>query len=412
MTFLHGTDPATRRWVHNQNQRCLPCCRNLYSAEQYQADLACADTLESCVRQCARDLIDGQKLTTGLALLCGTAERVASYFAGSTADEKGLAVDGDTVFDLASVTKLFLTFAYHMVWDRGAVDFSRPLGYYCGPQFPNIRDLPLERLLHFDGTLVTRKRLADCSPQEALSLLDSVELERDRPVYSDIPAMILGLVFEKIASLSFGDFVQKEIIDALSLTRTFWRRPACVDTNHMDYDGEYRFHDGAMHQLHTRPYEPNDPKARLFGNQMLCGHAGLFSSAQDMARISRALLRGELLSPAALQSIADAAFMGSENSHFGRLCYTKNPVREENEVFWGMAGNAFAIAGYTGTYWMIDPLNQCFCFLGGNKLHHRLTRTDDPSILDGLSVPYTGNYVYQRDTLRETLSRKALLFTL
>lgn len=412
MTSLQETDPTIRRWILNQNQGCLPCCRNLYSAERYQADLACADTMEPTIRQCVQDLIQRQKLTTGLALLCGTADREYSYFAGSTADEKGHAVDCNTVFDLASVTKLFLTFAYHMIRDRSSVDFSRPLGYYCGAQFPNIRDLSLERLLHFDCTLVTTKRLADCSPQEALSLLESVELESSCPIYSDIPPMILGLVFEKIASVSFGDFVQKEIIDALSLTRTFWRRPACVDANHMDYDGEYRFHDGAMHQLHTRPYEPNDPKARLFGNQMLCGHAGLFSSARDMALIARALLRGELLSPAALQSIADAAWMCSESSHFGRMCYTKNPVKEDNEVFWGMAGNAFAIAGYTGTYWMIDPLNQCFCFLGGNKLHHRLTRTDDPSILDGLSVPYTGNYVYQRDTLRETLSRKALLFTL
>lgn len=412
MTFLRRDNLALLRLIKNQNQGCLSSCQNLYPIEKYQADIACSDALERTIHRCAKELIVRQKLTTGLALFCGTPEKDYHFYAGSTDDTQGRAVDSDTVFDLASVTKIFLSFAYHMLWDREKVDLSRPLDYYCGQKFSHIHDLSLERLLHFDCTLVTKKRLADCSAQEALFLLDSVELESNRPVYSDIPAMILGLVFENIASVSFGNFVQKEIIDALSLKRTFWRRPAHIDENHMNYDGEYRFFDGAIHQLHTLPYQPNDPKARLLSDCMLCGHAGLFSSANDMALLSRALLRGQLLSPAALQNIADASFMCSKDSHFGRLCYTKNPVKHDNEVFWGMAGNAFSISGFTGTYYMLDPLNHCFCFLGGNKLHHRLTKTDDPAIASGLSIPYTGNYVYQRDELREALSKTALLLTL
>lgn len=407
-TFSHSCDKP-ELWLARQNQFSRPECRNLYSPEEYRRDIREKDTLDDAIRHGIDQLLE-QKLTTGLVVVSGAPQQQRLWEQGNTGGQT--AVDEDTVFDLASVTKLILGICYQMLAEQEKVDLSRPLGYYCGKQFENIGHLTLDGLMHFDYTLITSKRLEGCTHEQAVQLLEQTEIASNTPSYSDIPAMILGMAFESIASVSFGQFFQQQIVEPLHLRRTFWKKPQVWDNNYMVYDDEYRFSNDQLHCLHTLPFEVNDRKARSLSNggELLCGNAGVFSTARDIAIFSAALLQEKIISLDSLYQIGNITHRDPGPKYFGSLCYTKNPRQRDTEIFWGMSGNSFAISGYTGVYYMIDPLNRRFCFVGGNRLHERLTQCDNLEFLGTTLLPYTKNFVYKRDLLRDLLCKYALIY--
>ena len=125
------------------------------------------------------------EILSGLSVACGAGARTETAMDGD--------VTGQSVFDLASVTKLFTGLCLMKLKEEGLLDFGRPVSYY-DPRFVNLRDLTLWDLMTFAGTIRTPVRLDACTDREsARAALFAAEkmAETDRRVYSDIPAMIL-----------------------------------------------------------------------------------------------------------------------------------------------------------------------------------------------------------------------------
>lgn len=59
--------------------------------------------------------------------------------------------------------------------------------------------------------------------------------------------------------------------------------------------------------------------------------------------------------------------------YFGYLCYLKNPNVIRSEVSHCLSNKAFAKPGYTGCQITVDPINQVYSFIGGNKCHNKIT---------------------------------------
>jgi hypothetical protein len=62
--------------------------------------------------------------------------------------------------------------------------------------------------------------------------------------------------------------------------------------------------------------------------------------------------------------------------YLGFLCYSKNPILADSELFHALSGKSLASAGWTGMQLTVDPINELFFFMGSNRSHNRMTFID------------------------------------
>lgn len=396
------------RLMINQNFKCAPDCIDLFSIEEYKKILDTDNKHEKDILKQIKYLVDASALSTGISAVCGTRNKTFCFNYGYTDFSNSKSVDEHTIFDLASVTKLFLTICFFKLYEQGFVDFNKAISYYSN-EFVNVGNLTLYDLMHFNHTVITDKRITDTNTDEAVSLIKNSKIKNNIPTYSDIPAIILGMLFKKISSVELEDFLTKEIIVPLELKNTFWNSSGIVSENYMNYDNEYIFIDGRLKKIQTDKFQVHDQKARILSEdgKHLCGHAGLFSTANDISKLCIALLNEKIISKNALNLIGDNSSACSKQ-RFGFLSYVKNPSLKDSEIYWAMSGNSFAMSGFTGTYLLIDPSNNLFCFIGGNKINNKLTKCNDPDFIKKTNLCYSKNYIYKKDCLRDSLCNLAL----
>ena len=237
-------------------------------------------------------------ILSALAAACGTESRTET------------AMDGDctstSVFDLASVTKLFTGLCLMKLKEDSLLDFSRPVSFY-DPHFENLKDTPVDALAKFALTLKTPCRLDACgSREEALAaLFAAFPAEKpDRRIYSDIPAMVLKYVIEAAAGMPFMDCVRKTVLEPAGMRETWAKVPEGRIADCQVYSPEYRIENGKrIVRAGLRPGVPHDPKAAVLQGDTgdLCGHAGLFSTAADMERFCRAVLARKIVGEESLR---------------------------------------------------------------------------------------------------------------
>lgn len=97
-----------------------------------------------------------------------------------------------------------------------------------------------------------------------------------------------------------------------------------------------------------------------------------------MAKFAISLMKYDILSEKYLKSMSKNAtgrFIEELNTYkqfFGQLCYSKNPNPKATEVYHPLSGTSFAMGGYTGNQFTLDPENNVFAFLGSNRTNNRV----------------------------------------
>lgn len=129
-----------------------------------------------------------------------------------------------------------------------------------------------------------------------------------------------------------------------------------------------------------------DPKAQIMGQQIgnLSGHAGLFSTADDMTSLAKGIIGGQIINDKYVEEMAKnrtgKEYLENEKTKYvqylGYLCYSKNPILGDSELFHAMSGRSFASAGWTETQITVDPINNLFLFMSVNRSHNRMTFID------------------------------------
>ena len=188
--------------------------------------------------------------------------------------------DSTTVYDLASMTKVVgLTTVAMMAVDEGRLDLDAPVQRYL-PEFagPNKQLVTIRHLLtHSSGLPAWRPLYTETTTrQAALALADTTPLDTlpgVRMVYSDLGAMVLTQVIERIYGERIDSLVQQRIAGPLGLTSTRYLPPASwlpriAPTENDPWRG---------HEIRGEVHDEN--ASRLGG---VSGHAGLFSDAVDL----------------------------------------------------------------------------------------------------------------------------------
>lgn len=369
-----------------------------------------------------------QAIMSGLLLACEAGGRTESAMDGEVTE--------NSVFDLASLTKLFTGLCAMRLKEEGLLDISRPVFWY-DPRFAELKDTTVEQLMAFTAELKTPGRIDECATREdALKCLFGT-VSTGEPKgrhYSDIPSMVLKYMIEKAAGMPFMDFVRETILDRAGMSETWALVPAKRIGDCQRYDPEYRIINGKrILRTGVRPGVPHDPKAAVIqaGTGDLCGHAGLFSTAADMTRFCRAVLEEKIVSGASLREMAMNRTGrlkpdGTYTQYLGYQCYVRHPDQYYSEIPRYMGRQAFGNAGFTGNHLSVDPEHGSFVFFLGNRVRGRLTMLipedgkhfEDYGLAadgsgtviweDGTAVPSSVKYVHQKDAHLHSVIAKVL----
>ncbi len=269
------------------------------------------------------------------------------------------AVQADTIFDLASVTKVVATTTMAMIlYEHGLLDLDASLRSVL----PGAADVTFRMLLaHSSGLPAYLKLFEQAQTREALlAAALATPLEADpgtRAAYSDIGFILLGAALEELGGESLDSFCAREIFGPLALTATSFCPPrarrAAIPPTADERDFRRRIIQG----------EVNDENASVMGG--VAGHAGVFAPAEDVARFAECMLAGgrPILRPETV-----ALFTRRQDSPPGKARAlgwdTPSKPSQSGKYF---SPRSFGHLGYTGTSLWIDPDRQLSVTLLTNR---------------------------------------------
>lgn len=282
-----------------------------------------------------------------------------------------------TMWDIASITKVLGTMSAAMrLVDAGRLNLDAPVRRYL-PQFSGgAKDRVTVRMLldHTSGLrsyapLFKRARNR-AGAVESLYAEPLVRRPGEEPVYSDLNALLLGLILENVSGIPLDRFVSREVFQPLGLTQTTYHPPASL---------QRRTVPSAIWRGQPVQGKVNDPNAAVFGGA--AGNAGIFSTGMDLARYAQVWLRGgagpsgQWVSPETIK-----LFLTRGSNSGPRLLGWDTPELNTGQVsVFGtlISDAAYGHTGFTGTELWIDPTRDLFLVFLTN-------RTFDPKVRDSL----------------------------
>jgi serine-type D-Ala-D-Ala carboxypeptidase len=277
----------------------------------------------------------------------------------------GFARSGDfdvnisTLFDLASVTKVVATTTMAMIlYERGLLELDAPiigtipefLVDSCGEADPHRLEVTFRMLLAHSSGLPAYEKLflTAQTREELLRAAFTTPLSADpgsRADYSDIGFIILGEALERLAQESLNAFCRREIFGPLGMTHTTFNPPAEMRSEIPPTSNDTVFRKQIVQGF------VQDENAYVLGG--VAGHAGLFSTAEDLARFAQAVLLGG--SPI-LRAETISLFTRRESAPAGTsraLGWDTPSAPSQSGKYFGPA--SYGHLGYSGTSLWIDP---------------------------------------------------------
>ncbi len=303
-----------------------------------------------------------------------------------TYEDGSTAVTEDTIYDLASLTKVVATTTAAMILHgRGALELDRPVAFYLTDfTEPNgttpdllraaradvtVRDL----LAHTSGLpayerFFLRARRKSHVRSEALALpLEASPGERT--LYSDVGFILLGTIIEQVSMKSLDAFYEAEITAPLKMHDTLfnpssalWDRIAPTEE---DMEFRKRLIRGEVH----------DENAWVMGG--VAGHAGLFGTAADLARFCSMMLAGgkagekQILKSETIRDFTKP-WPAAEGAARGLGWDKPNQPASCGCYF---SASSYGHLGFSGTSIWVDPEKELFVILLTNRVHP--SRTND-----------------------------------
>jgi uncharacterized protein YbbC (DUF1343 family)/CubicO group peptidase (beta-lactamase class C family) len=292
----------------------------------------------------------------------------------------------DTIFDLASLTKVVATTTSIMILvERGKLRLSDPVSLHIPELKGEGRDrITIEQLLtHVSGyapDFDLRERWTGYD--EAIKRLIREPLRNPpgtRFTYSDIGFITLGEVVARVSGMPLDQFAQKNIFAPLRMHNTGFRpgpslkariAPTEKRRGQLSYLGDTAINAGAEGEVWLRG-EVHDPTSyRMNG---VAGHAGLFSTANDLAIYCQMILNGgtyggmRILAPLTVAEMTRPRVVASNGATRG-LGWDINTTFSTNRGDLFPLGS-FGHTGFTGTSMWIDPASQMFVVFLSNRVH-------------------------------------------
>ena len=349
------------------------------------------DSLARFIEQCVAG-----KAFPGAVIAVGRHDTLLYLHAFGHLDyEHGKPVTTRTVYDLASLTKVVgLTTAMMQLVEAGKVGLDTPAVRYV-PAFHDSTVTVRQLLTHSSGLPAWRPFWQHVhSREEMFALVDAEPLEQPpgaRMAYSDLGAMVMTQIVENVTGERLDRYLLIHLFRPLGMRDTRYLPPASwrsrIAPTEMDTVYRHRLVRGEVH----------DENAASMGG--ISGHAGLFSTAPDLARFAQLMLRyGRTDAPthgrteAGTHGRTDARTHGGagasivDSATVAMFTAVQNPALSSRALGWDtpskgssagddLSPHAFGHTGFTGTSIWIDPTQDLFVILLTNRVHP--TRDND-----------------------------------
>jgi CubicO group peptidase (beta-lactamase class C family) len=309
-------------------------------------------------------------------------------FGRLTYEEDAPPVTADTLYDLASLTKVVAPTTMAMILvDEGKLDLDQAVqellpGFQgAGKEAVTVRHL----LTHSSGLPALAplyKEIQGREPYlERIQAMDLVYPTGSRSTYSDLGMILLGEILERAAGQPLETFVRTRVLDPLEMRGTLFLPPAALlpriaPTEIDPWRG--RLVHGEVH----------DENAFAMGG--VAPHAGLFGTAGDLARFARMLLNRGTLDGRRIMSrqTVDLFTRRAGIPDSDRALGWDTKSAEGSSAGTLFSPSSFGHTGYTGTSLWIDPERGLFVILLTNRVHptreNNLIREVRPAVADAV----------------------------
>jgi serine-type D-Ala-D-Ala carboxypeptidase len=284
-----------------------------------------------------------------------------------TYDAESPAVTAETIYDLASVTKVIATTTACMILhERGLFKLDQPLvdllPGFAAQQDVARRQITLRMLLSHSSGLPAYIKLFQTAhnKDELIQQALRVPLAANpgsHAEYSDIGFILLGKALEKLSGEPLGQFCQREIFAKLNLCHTFFNPPAELKLAIPPTEDDRTF----CHRLIQG--EVNDENASVMGG--VAGHAGCFATSLDVSVFAQCMLRegSPLVKKETLEIFTRRHGLPPGTSR--ALGWdTPSQPSQSGKYF---SSRSYGHLGYTGTSLWIDPDRQLSVTLLTNR---------------------------------------------
>jgi len=273
----------------------------------------------------------------------------------------------DTIFDIASLTKVVATTtAVMQLVQKGEVRVNDPVAKYIAEFAENGKDdITVRNLLtHFSGLREDFDLNPPWQGREAGLRLAFAERPPYPPgsrfLYSDTNFIALGALVERVTGTSLDRYCARKIFAPLEMSHTRFLPPASWRSKMAptEYDEQGKMLRGIVH----------DPRARRMGG--VAGHAGVFSTADDLSKFARALLNGSpILAGDMVEKMTTPQQPPTAQVLRGFGWDIDSPFSSNRGDL--LPVGSFGHTGFTGTSLWIDPTTQTYIILLTNAVHPR-----------------------------------------
>src|SRR3984957_14117284 len=274
----------------------------------------------------------------------------------------------DTIFDAASLTKVIVTsMAVMQLVEKGEVGLNDPGAKYL-PEFAQNGkdDITVRQLLTpysgLEPDLDLKTAWAGKQTAYAMAWAETpVDPPGSKFSYSDVNFIVLGEIVERVSGETLDEYASRHIFAPLKMEHTRYVPPPTWKSKiaPTQYDENEHMLRGVVH----------DPTARRMGG--VAGHAGLFSTADDLAKLAQALLNGGdgILSAVMVEKMTRPEQPPSAPVLRGFGWDIDSPFSTNRGDL--LPVGSYGHTGFTGTSMWIDPTTNTYIILLTNAVHPR-----------------------------------------
>lgn len=290
-------------------------------------------------------------------------------------------VDEKTIYDTASLTKPVVTTTLAaMLSEAGQLELGAPIsrylrGWSCGPDQHRRERVTIAHLLsHSSGLPAHEDYFVKLKREDeilAKALAEPLAYEPgSESVYSDIGFILLGGIIQRLTGRALGDLAQERIFGPLGLADTMFRPPKSLRARIAPTERIYR----SRKQLLRG--EVHDANAAAMGG--VAGHAGMFSTAPDLAIFCQMLLNGGIYAHTRIlrrHTVAEFTSRSALAANTRTLGWNAPTAPSSSGRYFSK--QSVGHTGFTGTSIWIDPEKELFVVLLTNANRTRPDPDDD-----------------------------------
>lgn len=277
--------------------------------------------------------------------------------------KKDIVMKENTLFDIASLTKVVVTTpAILILLEQGLLDLDDSVAHYFSELQGQHEEVTIKHLLTHTSGFQPEVRFylqsnVQKSPLEVIAQIQNRKAIGSEVIYSDVNYILLGKLVEKITEESLHIFAEKNIFLPLKMKHTLFDPPPDLQakiaaTEYRDHLQDYQW--GDVH----------DENANYFGG--VSGHAGLFSTAEDLACYAQAFMKGH------------PSIISEGTKRISKQTYTSG-LDEQRGLGWQLYStpifsgqylqDGFGHTGFTGTSMWISDEQEIAIILLTNRVH-------------------------------------------